>query len=66
VAGRHVQYKFGWSLLQLSIGLLDVLLGLVGPGLVLLQFVPPVGHILTVVNVAGKWLGSGVGLGVSP
>ena len=46
--------------------LLDVLLGLVRPGLVLLQFVPPVGLILAVVDVAGERLGSGVGLGVSP
>ena len=66
MAGRHVQYKFGRSLLQLSIGLVDILLGLVGPGLVLLQFVPPVGHVLAVVNVAGERLGRGVGLGVSP
>ena len=66
MVGRHVQYQFGGSLLQLSIVLLNVLLGLVRPGLVLLQFVPPVSDVLTVVNVAGEGLGSGVGLGVSP
>ena len=66
MVGRHIQYQFGGSLLQLGLVLLNVLLGLVGPGLVLLQFVPPVGHVLAVVNVAGERLGSGVGLGVSP
>ena len=66
MVGRHIQYQFGGSLLQLGIVLLDVLLGLVRPGLVLLQFVPPVGLILAVVDVAGERLGSGVGLGVSP
>lgn len=63
---RHVQYQFGRSLLQLCLVLLNVLLGLVRPGLVLLQLVPPVGHILTVVNVASERLGRRVGLGVSP
>ena len=64
MVGRHVQYQFGGSLLQLSVMLLNVLLGLVRSDLVLLQFVPPVGDILAVVNVAGERLGSGVGLGV--
>ena len=66
MVGRHVQYQFGGSLLQLSILLLDVLLSLVRSGLVLLQFVPSVGDILAVVNVAGERLGRGVCLGVSP
>ena len=64
MVSRHVQYQFGGSLLQLGLVLLNVLLGLVRPGLVLLQFVPPVCDVLTVVNVAGERLGSGVGLGV--